>query len=255
MENRLANPAPLGLIAFALPTWLFSMVNSGWYNDRSMSIVLAMALVYGGAVLAIAGILAYFRGNTFATVAFLSYAGFYISLVSYLRVFGVPLTGAAATAPAAGVGAASALAAATPAALAPASFIGWYLAIWALFTFYMWVASFRHNMVLNVLFLAWWVSLILLAIGNWTGSTGVYEAGGYAGLVTAFVAAYLSAAEMVNGDWGRVLLPVWPSLTRPAETGTLAREDIFTEPRLVEPDVGRRVVEPEPGRRTGTRGL
>jgi hypothetical protein len=53
-----------------------------------MSVVLAMALVYGGAVQALAGILSYFRGNTFATVAFVSYGAFWISYVSLVHVFG-----------------------------------------------------------------------------------------------------------------------------------------------------------------------
>ena len=218
MENRLANPAPLGLIAFALTTWLLSMVNSGWYDVKSMSVVLAMALVYGGAVQAIAGILAYFRGNTFATVAFLSYGAFWLSLVSYLAVFGV-------AAPAGG--AAGAAAAAAPEA-APVTFVGWYLIVWGAFTFYMWIASFRHNMVLQTLFLALWITFVLLAVGDWTGWHPVYEAGGYAGLVTAVIAAYLSAAEMINGDYGRTILPVWPSAQTPAET--IGREEIFTEP-------------------------
>ena len=244
MENRLANPAPLGLVAFALTTWLFSMVNSGWYDAKSMSVVLPMALVYGGAVLAIAGILSYFRGNTFATVAFLSYGAFYISLVSYLGVFGVAEPAA---------GAAGAAAGSVPAP-APISFVGWYLIVWCAFTFYMWIASFRHNMVLQVVFLAWWITLALLAVGDWGGWHGVYYAGGYAGLVTAAVAAYLSAAEMINGEWGRTVLPVWPRAQQPAET--LVREDIFTEPELglrLARDPARRL-ETEPERRTGTRG-
>jgi uncharacterized protein len=52
-----ANPAPLGLAAFALTTWVFGMVNAGWYAFAAgIAIILAVALVFGGLVEIIAGI-------------------------------------------------------------------------------------------------------------------------------------------------------------------------------------------------------
>ena len=53
-------------------------------------------------------------------------------------------------------------------------------------------------------------------------------AGGYAGLVTAIFAAYLSAAEVINGDYGRAVLPVWPFAQPPAES--LGREEVYMQP-------------------------
>jgi succinate-acetate transporter protein len=234
MENRLANPAPLGLIAFALTTWLLSMINAGWYDAKGMPAVLAMALVYGGGVQLIAGILSYFRGNTFATVAFMSYGAFWISFVSLLDVFGA---GANATSPA---------------------LVGWYLMVWGAFTFFMWVASFRHNMVLQLVFLALWVTFALLACGTWTGWHVLTWAGGYAGLVTAIFAAYLAAAEVINGDYGRTVLPIWPFAQPPAESP--GRREVFMEPEQ-EAELRRRARAPltpeqeaEIRRRGGTRG-
>ena len=72
--KQLGNPAPLGLIAFASTTYLLSMVNAGWFDGKSVVLVLSMALIFGGAVQAIAGIIAFLRGNTFPGVAFLAYA-------------------------------------------------------------------------------------------------------------------------------------------------------------------------------------
>jgi uncharacterized protein len=183
MESKFGNPAPLGLIGFASTTWLLSMVNAGWFDDKSMPVVLAMALVYGGAAQAMAGILAYVRGNTFATVAFMSYGAFWISLVAFIKIFG---------------------------GAAPAPFLGWYLFVWGVFTFYMWIATFRHNMVLQLVFLTLWITFLLLAIGAWFGIAVSHMAGGYLGLVCALLAAYLSAAEVINGDYGRTVLPVGP---------------------------------------------
>jgi succinate-acetate transporter protein len=208
MESKLANPAPLGLIGFASTTWLLSMVNAGWFDEKSMSVVLAMALVYGGTAQAIAGILSYFRGNTFATVAFLSFGAFWISLVAFIKLFG---------------------------AGAPAPFVGWYLFVWGVFTFYMWIATFRHNMALQLVFLTLWIAFLLLAIGDWFGLGISHTAGGYVGLVCALLAAYLSAAEVINGDYGRTVLPIGPYTLPPAESP--GPREVFTEP---EPRTGGR---------------
>ncbi len=183
MDVKLGNPAPLGLFAFASTTWLLSMVNAGWFDDKSVVVVLSMALVFGGTVQAIAGILAFVRGNTFPGVAFMAYGAFWISLVTFIKFLGGG---------------------------APAPFVGWYLFIWGVFSFYMWIASFRHNTALQLTFLTLWMTFMLLAIGDWFAIPLSHMAGGYLGLVCAALAAYLSAAEIINGDFGRTVLPVGP---------------------------------------------
>ena len=181
MENRFANPAPLGLIAFAATTWLLSLVNAGFFAQESLSLVLGMALAFGGGAQVLAGILAYFRGNTFATVAFVSYGSFWLSFVAYVHEFG----GGAAPA-----------------------FVGWYLLVWGVFTFYMWIASFRHSMALQLVFLTLWPTFFVLAAGDLFGMPVLHKLGGFLGLLCAALAAYLSAAEIINADYGRSVLPI-----------------------------------------------
>jgi succinate-acetate transporter protein len=179
--DRFANPVPLGLFAFAATTWLLSLVNAGFYGGESLSLVLGMALAFGGGAQVLAGVLAYIRGNTFATVAFVSYGSFWLSFVAYLHAFG----GAAAP-----------------------GFVGWYLFIWGVFTLYMWIASFRHSTALQLVFLTLWVTFFLLAAGELWGMAAIHQLGGFCGLACAAIAAYLSAAEVINGDYGRTILPV-----------------------------------------------
>lgn len=188
MEGKLGNAAPLGLAGFAFTTWMLSMVNAGWFTSTSLGMVLALAMAYGGTIQMIAGIMEYKRGNTFATVAFLSYGAFWWSYALFVHFF------------AAGV---------------PGAFIGWYLFVWGIFTFYMWVATLRTNMALQLVFLALWLTFILLAIGTW-GIPGFVTIGGYVGLITAIFAFYLSAAEVINELFGRSVLPTGPFTKTPS---------------------------------------
>src|SRR5271166_6595833 len=199
METKLGNPAPLGLIAFASTTWLLRLINAGLADEKGIVIVLAMALVFGGAVQLIAGIIAFMRGNTFPGVAFMAYGGFWISVVTFAKFFGGG---------------------------APAPMVGWYFFVWGVFSFYMWIATFRHNTALQLVFLALWVTFMLLAGGEFMPI--LHTAGGYLGLVTAALAAYLSAAEIINGDYGRTVLPVGPYV--PAAVPT--RTDAGVKPRM-----------------------
>ena len=48
----------------------------------------------------------------------------------------------------------------------------------------------------------------MLAASEWTGLEWLHHAGGYCGLVTALLAFYLSAAEIINETHGRTVLPV-----------------------------------------------
>uniref|UniRef100_UPI0023F9DCEF acetate uptake transporter n=1 Tax=Caballeronia sp. BR00000012568055 TaxID=2918761 RepID=UPI0023F9DCEF len=76
------------------------------------------------------------------------------------------------------------------------------------FTFYMWIATFRSPRALQLIFLALWITFFLLAASDLTGMIWLHRAGGYAGLVTALLAFYLSAAEIINETHARAVLPV-----------------------------------------------
>jgi hypothetical protein len=186
MTNELAplkfsNPAPLGLAGFALTTWLLSMINAGWFSADGMNLVLAVALAYGGTAQIIAGVMELPRGNTFGATAFVSYGAFWWSFALFVLFLHDKV---------------------------PAAFVGWYLFLWGVFTFYMWVASLRSARALQLIFLALWITFFLLAAGEWTGMGILHVAGGYVGLITAILAFYLSAAEVINESHQRMVLPI-----------------------------------------------
>lgn len=181
MNGRLSNPAPLGLAGFAFTTWMLSMINAGWFSGDGMGDVLALAFAYGGTAQVIAGVLEFPRGNTFGTTAFVSYGAFWWSFALFVSFF---------------------------ASKVPEGFLAWYLFVWGVFTFYMWIASLKANTALQLVFLALWITFVLLAVGDWSQTTMITRIGGYAGLVTAVIAFYLSAAELINEMFGRTVLPI-----------------------------------------------
>ncbi len=181
MEKKFANPAPLGLTGFALTTWMLSMVNAGWYSGASVPLVLACAFAYGGTAQFAAGLMELPRGNTFGCVAFCSYGAFWWSFALFVEFF------------AKGV---------------PPVFIGWWLVMWGVFTFYMWIGTLALNRAVQSIFLALWITFFLLGVGDLTGNVWLHHAGGYVGLLTAVLAFYLAAADVINETHGRTILPV-----------------------------------------------
>lgn len=183
MEKKWVNPAPLGLTGFALTTWMLSMVNAGWYTGAGVPLVLASAFAFGGTAQFAAGLMEGPRGNSFGFVAFCSYGAFWWTFGLFVEFF------------AKGV---------------PGVFVGWWLVMWGVFTFYLWLGSLALNKALQSILLALWITFFLLGVGEWTGMQVLHVAGGYVGLLTAALAFYLAAAEIINEAHGRSILPIGP---------------------------------------------
>jgi succinate-acetate transporter protein len=188
---KLANPAPLGLSGFALTTWMLSLVNAGWFTGTSVPLVLASAFAFGGTAQFAAGLMEMPRGNTFGFVAFCAYGAFWWSFALFVQFY---------------------------AASVPADFVGWWLVMWGVFTFYMWIGSLALNRAVQLVFLALWITFFLLGASDLFAMPPLHVLGGYVGLVTAALAFYLAAAEVINETHGRIVLPIGaapePSLRR-----------------------------------------
>src|SRR5256885_2200347 len=157
-----ADPAPLGLGAFALTTFVLSMFNADLVSKAGEPVVLGLALAYGGIAQLLAGLWEFRTGNTFGAVAFCSFGAFWISYWALVTFF-VPQI------PAAHAGAA----------------IGLFLIAWAIFTTYMFVASLRTTGAVALVFFLLAITFILLGAGNSGDHTNVIKWGGYLGLATA----------------------------------------------------------------------
>jgi succinate-acetate transporter protein len=183
VENKLSNPAPLGLMGFGMTTVLLNLHNAGFFPLTAM--ILAMGIFYGGVAQVIAGVMEFKKGNTFGTTAFTSYGLFWLTLVGLLIL---PRLGWAEP--------------------TSAAFMGWFLFLWGVFTFFMWFGTFGKNRALQFVFLSLTILFWLLAIGDWTGSAVIKTLAGYEGIVCGLSAIYLAMAEVLNETHGKTILPI-----------------------------------------------
>ncbi len=186
MDNaKLANPAPLGLMGFGMTTVLLNIHNAGFFPVSAM--ILAMGIFYGGIAQIIAGIMEFKKGNTFGTTAFTSYGLFWLTLVATWVIPGLNPPNGYPT---------------------PTPFMGWYLFMWGLFTFFMWFGTFGKNRALQFVFLSLTVLFWLLAVRDLAGSALVGRIAGFEGIVCGLSAIYLAMAEVLNEAKGRTVLPI-----------------------------------------------
>jgi succinate-acetate transporter protein len=187
-----ADPAPLGLAGFALTTFLLSGHNASFIPDL---IWVGPAIFYGGLAQFCAGMWEFRNRNVFGATAFSTYGGFWMGLGLFIIL---------------GVDTSKWLATYTGGDLTNA--LAWFLFSFAIFNTYMLIGSMRVNMAVFGVFLTLEITEILLVIGFFNISHGGTEwwlhAGGWAGIVTAGVAWYTSAAGVWNGVAGRSVLPV-----------------------------------------------
>jgi succinate-acetate transporter protein len=181
----IADPGPLGLAAFALTTFVLMVYRTGMIATGD-SVVLGLALAYGGLAQLLAGMWEFVKGNTFGAVAFSSFGAFWISywwLVNHLPAdaAGKDLTHGIAV----------------------------YLLAWGIFTTYMFIASIRVSAAVMGVFLFLALTFFALAIGAFGPSTTWTKIGGWLGMITALLAWYASFAAILKSTFKKDVLPVW----------------------------------------------
>lgn len=198
MSTQLANPAPLGLMGFGMTTILLNIHNAGFFPIDSM--ILAMGIFYGGLGQVIVGIMCFKRGDTFGTTAFTSYGLFWLTLVGLIVM---PEMGLAAS---------------------PESFMGWYLALWAVFTGFMFIGSLCYPTAKQVVFGSLTILFALLALRDFTGSELVGTIAGFEGIFVGASAIYFAMAQVLNNEFGREVLPVGKPVIGRVKEETVATE-------------------------------
>ena len=192
-----ADPAPLGLAAFALTTFLLSAQNAQLTDGPDAW--LGFAFAYGGLIQLLAGMWEFRNRNVFGATAFSTYGGFWIGLGLWFLLVEPHAGGTTAV----------------------LSDLGWILLAFSIFNTYMLLWSMGVNAAVFGVFLTLEATEIILWIGFFSGSTGVIKLGGWIGILTAIVAWYASAAGVVNGMRGTPVVPVGRPFWTPG--GTMVR--------------------------------
>ncbi|KAL6775917.1 GFY1 [Auxenochlorella protothecoides x Auxenochlorella symbiontica] len=203
-----SNPGPLGLFAFGLTTALLQGINSTVVDKGSVGLVYSFGFFFGGLCQLIAGVLEYSRKNTFATVAFVSYGGFWMA---------VALNG---TLVAAGV--------------YPTSVKGeeMMLSLWGIYTFLLWLCTFSSNLALSSLFLS--LALLFFFLAGGQTNHNLMKFAGVWGFIVSAIAWYLAVATLMEELYGRVILPIVPF----APINKIKAGTFGTRRRVDDPELG-----------------
>lgn len=186
--QSIADPAPLGLAAFAMTTFVLSVVNAQLIDQAALPVVLALTLFYGGIGQFAAGMWEFRRGNTFGALAFTSFGAFWLSYWYFVTFLAAGLAHANEAGPATGL----------------------FLLAWTIFTGYMLIASIRVSAAVMAVFLFLFLTFLALTIGAMSAITNWTTIGGWLGLITAVVAWYASFAGVMNSTFKKTVLPTLP---------------------------------------------
>jgi hypothetical protein len=191
---KACNPGPLGLAGFGLTTVVLSCVNAGILPPEAAAGVVPLAFAYGGIAQLIAGAFEFKSGNTFGMVAFISYGLFWWWFAFLRWTIGAGWLKAP-----------------------PAAGVATILLMWGVFTFLLWIVTFRLSKAVWSIFLLLWITFFLLAFGDFSyfvGTVNCGRIGGWVGLLTGIDALVVAFIEILNATAGRVVIPLGQPLIR-----------------------------------------
>ncbi|MBU6420934.1 MAG: GPR1/FUN34/YaaH family transporter [Gammaproteobacteria bacterium] len=181
MNNRLVISSTIGYMCLGLTIWMVNLGSTHWVAGPNMEATVMM-FTLGTAVLGVMAILSFFHGRTLDAIIFFGAAGWFLT-VSHSAMGHM-----AATSDSSGT-------------------MGWYYLVWAIFIFYVWIASFKSGWARSLFLLAAWISVLAMALNAWLAMDVFAYIAGYLGLVAGLVATYISAATIVNHGCGKTCLP------------------------------------------------
>lgn len=170
LGSRAVTVSTVGYLCLGLAGWMVSMVAAGWFSGSYGSALLFPLSL----VLATMGILGFVSGRGLDSIIFFTGAVLFGTASAYTMVIGTGKTPD------------------------PVSYLGWYACLFAIFFGYIWAASFKSGRTRSLFLLGAWLTMILAAIGAWTGVGDFFMASGYIGLITSAIAIIVSANEVIR---------------------------------------------------------
>ncbi|KAJ5959882.1 uncharacterized protein N7479_007032 [Penicillium vulpinum] len=199
-SRKFANPAPLGLSAFALTTFVLSAINMGTLDIASPNIVVGLAFGYGGLVQLLSGMWEMAVGNTFGATALSSYGGFWIAFAIVLTPGGFQIG--------------EALGESSDDASKFYNSMGLFLMGWFIFTTILLFCTLKSTVAFFLLFFTLDLTFLLLGIcylqrgPDGHPNANVQKAGGFFGFLAAFAAWYNALAGIADTSNSFFIIPV-----------------------------------------------
>jgi uncharacterized protein len=162
----LANPAAVGLGAFASTTLLLQFHNLGWCGS---GVVMWLAFFFGGLAQFIAGMQEFKTGNNFGYAAFVTYGSFWIALGGIFLTMNLKLFD---------IGSKD---------------VGYFLIIFTILTLIYFFGAMKQSSALSIVFLTLFIGYVLLDIYFLGGSHAWLTAAAIELIVCAASAFYLMA--------------------------------------------------------------
>lgn len=187
VQEKVANPTPLGLFGLAMVTLVASSSKLGLTDGTAY--IIPWALFLGASAQFVAGIMDYKHDNTFGATAFCAYGFFWFSMaMSWMISTGMIGQGSIAFDP----------------HQMGFAFLGYFI-----FTIYMTVGAMGANKVLFIIFFL--IDLLFLGL-----FVNTLELGGhfwhmlaaYSEMGIAIFSFYGSAAAVLNSHYGMTILPI-----------------------------------------------
>ncbi|RPA92552.1 putative meiotically up-regulated gene 86 protein [Choiromyces venosus 120613-1] len=213
--RKFGNPGPLGLCAFALTTFVLSLINVQARGVSAPNIVVSLAYAYGGLVQLLAGMWEMAVGNTFGATAFASYGGFWISYAL------IETSGSTQS-----YGIVEAYEGQTNELN---SALGFYLLAWVIFTTMCVFFTLKSTLASFAMFLLLDLTYLLLAISHFKAVNGaanipIQKAAGVVGIVTSILGWWNALAGIAERSNSFFTIPVfpfpWGETVKPKRKGT-----------------------------------
>lgn len=186
----IANPAPLGLLAFGVTTCLLMFRSAGWAEARQVGLVVCFAFALGGLGQLIAGVADLLRGDAFGGTAFSLYGSFWLGW-GLLQVLAGQEVGPVQS----------------PSAFRVGETL--FLSAFAVLTAALFVPTMRKSVGLMYVFATLTLTFALLAGGLWSAPCAL--AAGYVGFfcgVGAIAVAFATLYKETLGWESRLIRPI-----------------------------------------------
>ncbi|HKK08159.1 MAG TPA: hypothetical protein VKA44_04680 [Gemmatimonadota bacterium] len=170
MGDRVADPRALGFGVFAILTWMYSLVDAGWYGPEMAGSMFQDVATFAAIGLLIAALAAFVRGDQWHATFFM----FWTALIWGFR------------------------AAMSAGMTAPNAYTGWYDILIVAVSLLLFMSARQAGVGTPEVLVSFLVCVLFLAfaLSGWLGGETWTVLGGYVGLVTGAASLWATASAM-----------------------------------------------------------